>query len=191
MLLDEFLPRPDATERHAVRVHAAPDAVFEAMWRVDIGGPVTRALLAARVLPAALGGSPAARARLHDLRAGPAMTLRGLRGTGFTLLGERPGEEVVLGLTGRFWTPRGDILATDPAHFAAGPPAGAAQAAWSFTVTPDVDGGTLLATETRVRCADATTRRRFRAYWLVVRPFSGLLRWLMLRAIRREAERAC
>ena len=190
MLLDDFLPYSDVASRHAVHVRATPETVFEAMWRADIGGPIACALLATRLLPAALAGSGAARARLRDLRAGPAVTLRGLRGTGFTLLGEHPGEEVVLGITGRFWTAGGDVMTTDPARFAAGPPAGAAQAAWSFTVTPLADGGTRLATETRVRCADADSRRRFRVYWLVIGPFSSLLRRLMLRAIRREAERA-
>jgi hypothetical protein len=33
------------------------------------------------------------------------------------------------------------------------------------------------------------TRRRFRAYWLFVRPGSGLIRRFMLRAVRARAER--
>jgi hypothetical protein len=39
-----------------------------------------------------------------------------------------------------------------------------------------------------VFCADADARRRFKAYWLFVRPFSGLLRIMILRAVRRAAE---
>ena len=50
-------------------------------------------------------------------------------------------------------------------------------------------GATRLTTETRVLCADAGSRRRFRVYWAVVRPGSGLIRRMMLRAVRREAER--
>ena len=50
-----------------------------------------------------------------------------------------------------------------------------------------LDGRTLT-TETTVFAADAASRRRFRPYWLVIRPFSGLVRRLWLRAIKRRAE---
>jgi hypothetical protein len=46
----------------------------------------------------------------------------------------------------------------------------------------------LLSTETRVHVGDPASRRRFRRYWLVIRPFSGLIRILLLRAARRRAE---
>ena len=49
--------------------------------------------------------------------------------------------------------------------------------------------GARLETETRVFLTDAAARRRFGAYWLVVRPFSGLTRRLWLRAAKRRAER--
>jgi hypothetical protein len=48
---------------------------------------------------------------------------------------------------------------------------------------------TLLTTETRIWCADGRARRRFALYWALVRPFSGLIRILMLRAVAREATR--
>jgi hypothetical protein len=43
--------------------------------------------------------------------------------------------------------------------------------------------------ETRIFTPDAVARRRFRRYWLMIRPGSGLIRRLMLRSIRAEAER--
>ena len=45
----------------------------------------------------------------------------------------------------------------------------------------------LLTTETRVRLTDADAHRSFRRYWLVIRPFSGLIRRAWLRAIARRA----
>jgi hypothetical protein len=45
-----------------------------------------------------------------------------------------------------------------------------------------------LSTETRVHVADPESRKRFRRYWFVVRPFSGLIRIQLLRAARRRAE---
>jgi hypothetical protein len=50
--------------------------------------------------------------------------------------------------------------------------------------------GETLATETRVWAADPSSRRRFRRYWLVIRPCSGLIRRVWLRAIKRRAESA-
>ena len=52
-----------------------------------------------------------------------------------------------------------------------------------FRITPGS-----LSTETRVHVADPESRRKFGRYWLVVRPFSGLIRLLMLRAARLGAE---
>jgi hypothetical protein len=46
----------------------------------------------------------------------------------------------------------------------------------------------VLSTETRVLLTDARARRRFRVYWLLVRPFSGLVRRSWLRAAKRRAE---
>jgi hypothetical protein len=46
----------------------------------------------------------------------------------------------------------------------------------------------LLSTTTRVRLTDARSRRAFRRYWLVVRPFSGLIRRRWLAAIARRAK---
>jgi hypothetical protein len=187
-LLDAYLPDPDAAERHAVVVRASPAAVQEALWRADLGGPVARALLAVRLLPAAVRGGADARARLRALRR-RALTLPELAaGGGFARLTQTP-DAVVFGLTGRFWTPAGGIVPTAPAAWGAGPPAGMAQAAWSFEVRPHGSGHARLVTETRVRCADAATRRAFGRYWRVVRPGSGLLRRLMLGRIRRWAER--
>ena len=43
-------------------------------------------------------------------------------------------------------------------------------------------GTASLSTETRVHVADPAARTKFRCYWFVVRPFSGLVRILLLRA---------
>jgi hypothetical protein len=44
-----------------------------------------------------------------------------------------------------------------------------------------------LSTETRVHVADPASRRKFRRYWVVIKPFSGLIRILFLRAARSRA----
>ena len=100
----------------------------------------------------------------------------------------RSGEELVLGTVGRFSRARGELCVTSPARSCAPAPSGTAKAAWNFQVGLRTDGATVLRTETRVLCADVATRRRFRAYWMLIRPFSGLIRQEILAAVRSAAE---
>jgi hypothetical protein len=88
-----------------------------------------------------------------------------------TVLEDVPGEGVVLALSGQFWRLRGR-----------GPEA-PATAVIDFRALPGS-----LATETRVHVPDPVSRRKFGRYWRIVRPFSGLIRMVVLRAAKRRAE---
>ena len=190
MLIDEFLPVYAVVERHAIDVDAAPDAVYRAIRSADLAGSrAVRLLLALRALPAALLAGGAGLASLRQRARGP-MTLDHFQRHGFVVLAERAPQELLIGLVGAFWTPGGGLCATDADGFRGAQPPGTARAAWNFVVQPRDTGGTRLSTETRVAPADPASARRFRAYWFVVRPWSGLTRRCMLRAIREEAERA-
>lgn len=57
-----------------------------------------------------------------------------------------------------------------------------------WTLAAPSSGATALVTRTLCAPTDAQAWRRFRAYWLPVRPLGGLLRLAMLAAIRRHAE---
>jgi hypothetical protein len=191
MLLDDLMPVYDVVEHHRILVRAAPATVFAAIKSFDLSNSfLTRALLFVRALPGvlvALVRSPRAvlaepRARRAELR------FADFERAGFRVIAERAPDELVIGVLGKFWRVRSD-LRTDvsAADFAAGPPRGYALAGWNFTVEPQRDGTSELRTETRVWCA-TDVRARFRAYWLVIKPGSGLIRRAILRAIRREAE---
>jgi hypothetical protein len=58
--------------------------------------------------------------------------------------------------------------------------------AFDLVARPD-GNGSVLSTETRVHAHSALARRRFRMYWLVVGPFSALIRRRWLRAVARAA----
>lgn len=194
MLLDEVMPHYDVVERHATVVRASPAIVYAAIREADlIAGPITRALLALRALPAAILAvqrSPRdALVEWRERRARRGGRLADLEGSGFRIVAERAPEELVIGALGRFWMPRGRLCAeVSAADFAGGPPPGFALAGWNFMVTARAGGRTELRTETRVWCAP-DVRGRFGAYWLVIRPWSGLIRHAMLSEIRRRAER--
>ena len=101
-----------------------------------------------------------------------------LRGIGLEPLIEEP-NCVVLGAAGRPWSPRSRLTRFDEAG------AGEIRMVFDITATAAGDGMSILATETRVAAMDASARRAFRRYWLVVGPFSALIRRRWLTAAER------
>lgn len=192
MRIDHWMPVSTAVvrTRHSVTIAATPGQVYRALWETDFGGALTRTLLAIRLIPALIAKW---RRRASKVESAPRrsthLTLRQFLQSGFATLEEVPDAELVLGLTGQFWRPSGALRASDTSTFQAGPATGFAQATWNFTVTQGRAGDVELATETRVR-VEGDAARSFRRYWFIVGPFSSLLRRSMLRAIRRNAERA-
>ena len=182
MLIDAFAPYPDAFEIHQLAIEAPREVVYEALWTADLGSPLIKLLLFLRSLPGFVAR------RLRFLPRNRKVTLQTLINSGFGLLGENPPEEIVLGVTGRFWRPTGNLSAFDRAGFDHPVPAGFARAVWNFSLMAQSPHQTLLRTETRVVTGDPASRRKFRAYWLVVRPFSGLIRLIMLKRVRLAAE---
>ena len=119
--------------------------------------------------------------------------LRGLRSGGDTPIwtsmqarGFRLHDPETLTLIGRPWTRGGGLRARE--DFLRFNEPGYAKMAMDLCALPDGEGARL-ETETRVFLTDAAARRRFGAYWLVVRPFSGLIRRRWLRAAKQRAER--
>ena len=181
MLIDSFAPNPDASETHSVSITASRGVVYQALWKADLGGSlVIKVLLGLRSLP---------EIALHPRRPwrrDRKITLQTLIDAGFGMLAEEPEQEIVLGVTGKFWRPTGNLAPFKREDFDRPVPAGLARAVWNFSVKEDEPGRTILSTETRIVCGDDESRRKFRVYWFFVRPFSGLIRRLMLRAVGRQ-----
>ncbi|MFY9607449.1 MAG: hypothetical protein WAU45_02395 [Blastocatellia bacterium] len=182
MLIDEILPRYDTVERHQIKIMAPAHIVYEAVRELDLSDSrVVRLLFRLREAPGVC------RAKSRDTRR-LGLTLRDLVASGFIILGERANEEIVLGLVGRFWSASGNIKRMDAEAFNAFASPGFAKAAWNFSISQDEAGATKLATETRVLCLDDSSRRKFKLYWALIAPFSGVTRMAALRSIKRAAE---
>lgn len=165
MSVRDALPVYHHHERHTIRVSATPE----------------RALAAARA--ARLEDVPFVSLlfKLRGLRAVPRGPLwDALLAQGFQALGDD-----TLVLVGRPWSAGGSLRKVD--DFVAFAEPGYAKMAMELRAVPDGDGARL-ETETRIYLTDAFARRRFGAYWLVIRPFSGLTRRGWLRAAKRRAE---
>jgi hypothetical protein len=186
-LLDAWMPAWDEVERHSTVVRAPAERVYATARKLDVGrSPVIRSLLALRSLPSLLSRRRES-GRGEPRGGGSGMSLDRLVASGFVVLDERPSEELLLGLVGRFWTADGGCVRVTPDEFRAFDRPGYARAAWNFSLAPE-PGGVRLATETRVLCTDDEARRSFRRYWRFIGPFSGLIRREMLRALRLAAE---
>src|SRR5439155_7524860 len=169
----EVLPEFDFGSRHARRIAAPPEWVAQA---VDIVRPGRVASFLFKV---------------RGLRIPWGSTRDVLTRSGFTVLAERPGVEMVAGTFGQFWAlqERAHMEAPpDLEAFRAFDRPGWAQGAISLRLEPLEDGSTLLSTETRVWCVDDEARRRFAIYWTFIKVFSGWLRRDLLRRIARISE---
>jgi hypothetical protein len=182
-ILDQHLPVYRHREVHELTVQAGAGAVMHAIRELkgrDVA--LARPLFALRSLPAWLLRRPVRTAH-PDQR-----VVDTILKSGFTLLEEGP-LEMVVGVIGRFWQLSATLIPlSGPADFAAFDREGYAKGVMSFTVEPLGPDRARLRTETRVLPLGPEAARKFRLYWLFVRPGSGLIRWIWLAAIKRRAE---
>jgi hypothetical protein len=102
-------------------------------------------------------------------------------------LDQIPNEEMVLARVGRFWRPSGDIITMSADQVKDFKQNGFAKAICNFGVQREESGGTILSTETRIQTYGNMAKALFKMYWLIIRPFSGLIRILMLKEISRQS----
>jgi hypothetical protein len=179
MLIDDFLPTYDVSERHWTLVRAdAPDA-FRAVRELNLSRSLpAMAMFVVRGIPGLLTGKAVLRRRFG---------LAELTRMGFVPLAEDEPNELVFGLIGRFWRPSGAIERVTSDEFIDYNRPGYAKATMNFHVSPREDSS-LVSTETRVQCLDDGARRSFLRYWRFIGPFSGWIRQIMLDDVSRRAE---
>lgn len=185
LLIDQFLPRYDFAIVHAHVFGVPPEVCLRAARNLDLfRHPAIKVLVDSWALP-----QRAAR-RLTGRRDGgdrlPAATFRveDMTRYGWDLLGENP-SEIVVGQISRPWKAASGAAgpAAAPAEFAAYDKPGYAKIALSLRADPRGTTSSILTMETRVALTDPASLRRFRRYWMVIGPFSGLLRRVALRLL--------
>ena len=170
MLIDEFLSEYDFEETHDISIHADAADIYRAANAVDFSeSAIIRWLM-----------------RLRGMSVGD-LTLKNLGKFKFEMLGETLNREMVIGLVGKFWTIGGGLKKIEAESFKKFDTAGYAKAVWNFSLAED-GANTRLTTETRIKCLDDESRRSFGFYWILIQPFSGLIRTEMLKTIKRKAE---
>jgi len=184
-LIGRFMPDYSLRQLDRVAVAAGPERAYETVRRIDIQRlAFARALFGLRTLPqrvlAALGGRAERRgisSRIEDITR---------PGSGFLLLGEEPGHEVVVGSVGKFWQPSIEFVTLTPETFRTFSWTGFGKVAWCLRVERREGGGAWIAVELRVGATDAASLSRFRRYWLLVGWFSRAIRRGLLRTVVRD-----
>lgn len=194
LLMDQFLPRYDLAVVHADVFRASPAECYRAASELDLfQAPLVRALLGIRGLPRRVVGTLGRRATTTALGASPrTFRFKDMVGLGWILLGETPGVEMVLGQVSHPWKAVADSThaPTTPEQYTSFDEPGFAKIATSLRIDPYGNDSSILTMETRVALTDEESRRRFRRYWLLIGPFSALIRRMALRLLATEFRRS-
>lgn len=179
-LLDPFIPDPDVRERHQVRVRAPAALVDEVAREFDMQSvPLIRGIFWLRTKLLGASEAPAPGAGL----------VAATRSYGWGVLLDSPGEAYVSGAACQPWLADVVFSAIPPEAFAAYAEPDRVKIAWSIESEALGPARTRLSSETRVVGTDAAARVRFRRYWRLFGAGILMIRWLLLPAVRREAER--
>ena len=176
--LDEFLPEYEFVERHSVPLAVPADEAVAAAKAVTPGDMwLVRTLFALRSGPALVrrgGGLPRVKTR---------PLAEQMIGFGFVPLRDDD-EEIAVGFVGQPWRITGGSMPKlrSADEWLAFDRPGYVKAVMNFTAD-----GARLSTETRIHATDEASRRRFGRYWRVIKPFSGVIRLVWLRAAARTA----
>jgi hypothetical protein len=194
MLLDKYLPKYNFTEVHTINVKASPEVAYRAIKETtleELSG-VVRWLFWLRELPEKMVG----RNTTPMTSKGP--MLGQMEKNGFTIVEEQPPREDVFGLIvpgkiGRVWDKSsgyGSQVANAEEFLAFKNPNYLLVVANLMVQDSVVPGVVTVYTESRTMALSEKSRKSFRPYWAFIRPWSGLIRRLWLKAIKKRAEKS-
>ena len=196
-LAEDFLPIYDVSDAVAAVVEADRQAAWQALLDVDLlklgrEAPVVGMLGALRMLPEVIGhllhgerpAKPPESMRLRNLPSIP------MYEGGWALLGERPGEEIALGLVGKFWRPVIEFARIgSAAEFREFDEPGFAKTVYDLSARALGPRRTLLSGLMRTATTDEHARRWFRRYWAFgVGSGAHILVGSLLESARRTVE---
>ncbi len=167
-LIEKYLPQYTFREYHSIEVNSPVEQVYECSRDFDLSqSRVTRLLFTIRGLPTSR------------------MNLQGfLEDMNFTSLEDKAPHEFLAG----FWLKKKIESVPSYEAFSNNTISAKIKTVWNFRCQEISLGTTRLSTETRVLCIDSSTKLTFGLYWLIIRPFSGLIRLEMLKIIKTDAE---
>ena len=178
--LNKIIPHYDFHEVHRITINAPPEKVYQAAKELT-GREIflMRLLMSLRSLPSG---------KTFDINPDLPL-LEVICDKGFTMLDDVMNSEVVFGSIGQFWKLKDDneIMIEGRDGFISFSDRSYLKAAGNMRVE-DLNGRTVLRTETRVAATSSDAKNKFRIYWFVIRLGSGFIRRMWLKAIKKRAE---
>jgi hypothetical protein len=179
--LDSWIPEPDVRERFQKSVHAPADLVMRVAREFDMQsiGIVRLTFWLRERLMRSSNRSPRKPQGIVDE----------LRALGWGVLADQPGRLLVSGAACQPWKADVVFRPIDPVQFSAFSEAGLVKIAWTFETEPAGQCETLFTHETRVVATDMESRARFLKYWRWARFGIIGIRFFLMPAIKRDAEK--
>jgi hypothetical protein len=180
-LLDSFMPKYEVAETHQTEVAAPAALTYETACELDLlDSRIAGALFKAREF--ILGSPPEEEPR-------PALRPRQFQAIGWRILADT-GHQFVMGGVIQPWRKDATFLGVPKEEFASFSEPGYVKILFTLEAQPRGADHCLFRTVTRVCTTDTEARRRFRIYWSFFSPGIKLLRRVILRTVKQNAERA-
>jgi hypothetical protein len=179
-LLDRFIPKADLQIRHKIMVRAPAALVLETAQTFDLRSmPLVRAIFWMR------GRILGTKAAAPDWSLGFVEVMLRM---GWGILAGEPNRWFVAGTACQPWL--ADVVMTPipPAQFAGYSEPDQVKIIWTLEVESLGEARSRFATETRAVGTDCQAQGQFRRYWHRFGIGMAMIRWLLLPAVRREAE---
>jgi len=167
-LIDRYLPEYTFNEYHETFINSSIETVYKTARNFDMSkSSLIKWLFRIRGLPT------------------NRMNLQGfISDIGFTNIEENVPVENLIG----FWARYNIAPITSPDDFIENTLPARVKVVWNFYLE-ELDPNLIkLSTETRVLCMTPFTKVTFGLYWMVIKPFSGVIRQKMLKIIKQDSE---
>ena len=190
-LLDLYIPDYEVVDSHHLTVGAPADVTFLAACEVDVSkshiiGSIFK--LRELALRCAARNSPSEEKAISE-KAVPKQLLESMKAMGWGVLAEIPGHEIVLGAVTRPWVASPLFESIRPEQFASFKEPGYVKIAWMIRTDRVSPTKSIARTEIRATATDRVARSKFRRYWSLVAPGVAVIRRILLRGVKSEAER--
>ena len=167
-LIEKYLPEYTFNEFHEIVIESPIEKVYKIAKNFDLSkSKVIRILFKIR-------GMPTKRMNLQGL----------ISDVGFSNIEEKFPEENLIG----FWAKTKIEPITNHEDFINNAISAKIKVVWNFRFIRLTSAQTKVSTETRVLCVSPVTKIFFGLYWLIIKPFSGLIRKKMLQIIKQDSE---
>lgn len=171
----KYLPEFNFIEKHSLDMLTSPEEAMTQIlnYRTE-DDPLFRFAISLRELPLRMCNTSKQSSTAFSFR-------------NFTLLEQHGHDEIIYGLIGQFWKSNyGLASVVDAESFLAFQQAEHAKLVLYFSIQQLDAQHCRVSTETRVLCLDHQALVKFRPYWYLIRPVSGLIRHRILRQIQRN-----